>query len=169
MEDMLRVGVITSTHGIAGEVKVFPTTDDPNRFKQLKEAVIRTKREDIPVHINGVKFFKNMVLLRFKEFDNINEVERFRQADLMVTRENAVPLEEGQYFLCDLMGLTALDDEGNCLGKITDILQTGANDVYEITDDSGKSYLFPGIPDCLLKVSLEEGTITFHVMKGLMD
>ena len=169
MEDLLRVGIITSTHGIAGEVNVFPTTDDPKRFKKLKKCIIRTKREDLEVEVTGCKFFKNVVILKFKEFGNINDVEKFRQADLMVTRENAIPLEEGQYFLCDLMDLEAYDDEGHKLGTVTDILQTGANDVYEITLEDGRTVLFPGIPECLLRVELDEHRIVFHVMKGLMD
>ena len=94
MEEFLQVGVISSTHGIAGEVKVFPTTDDVKRFKKLKEVILDTGKERMTLHICQVKFFKQMVILKFKEFQNINEVERFRGKSLYVTRENAVKLQK---------------------------------------------------------------------------
>ena len=112
MEDLLRVGVITSTHGIRGEVKVFPTTDDPMRFKKLKKAVICGRRENVNVEIASVKFFKQYVILKFKEFDNINDIEQYVKKDLCVTRENAVKCEPGEYFICDLIGLDVITDEG---------------------------------------------------------
>ena len=75
MEDLLQVGVITTTHGVRGEVKVFPTTDDPARFKKLKNVVLDTGKEMIDLEVAGVKFFKNMVIVKFKGIDNINEVK----------------------------------------------------------------------------------------------
>ena len=98
MEDMLRVGVITSTHGIKGEVKVFPTTDDPLRFKELKKCIIDGKREQVNVTVSSVKFFKQFVIVKFKEFDDINDIEKYTKCDLLVTREDAVKLEPGEYF-----------------------------------------------------------------------
>lgn len=169
MEDLLRVGVITSTHGIAGEVKVFPTTDDPNRFKKLKKCIMKTERETLELDIVSVKFFKNMVILKFKQFSNINEIEKFRNAELYVTRENAVPLSEGEYFVCDLIGLKVVDEENNEIGVVTDVLQTAANDVYEIETSDGKKHLFPAIKQCILNVDLENSVMKVHVMKGLMD
>ena len=120
MDDLLKVGVITSTHGIRGEVKVFPTTDDPKRFLDLEEIILDTGKEKKTVSIQYVKFFKNMVILKFKEFDNINDVEIYRQKDLYVTREQAVPLEENEYFIADLIGLKAVSDEGEELGEIAE-------------------------------------------------
>lgn len=169
MEDLLRVGVITSTHGIAGEVKVFPTTDDPNRFKKLKKCIMKTERETLELDIVSVKFFKNMVILKFKQFSNINEIEKYRNAELFVTRENAVPLKEGEYFVCDLIGLKVVDEENNEIGVVTDVLQTAANDVYEIETSDGKKHLFPAIKQCILNVDLENSVMKVHVMKGLMD
>lgn len=169
MEDLLRVGVITSTHGIAGEVKVYPTTDDPMRFKDLKECILKSSREMLNLHVAGVKFQKNLVILKFKEFNNINEVEKYRQAELYVTRENAVKLEEGEYFICDLIGLKVIDEFGKTIGELTDVIQTGANDVYEVTTPERKKYLFPVIKECILNVDLDEGIVTVHIMKGLLD
>lgn len=100
---MLRVGVITSTHGIKGEVKVFPTTDDAKRFKELKEVILDTGKEQIPMEIEHVKFFKNMVILKFKGHDDINEMEKYKSKDLLVTRDQAVALEP-RNGLCQLPG-----------------------------------------------------------------
>lgn len=169
MEDLLRVGIITSPHGIAGEVNVFPTTDDINRFSILKQCVLKTEKETLNLDVTGIKFHKNMVILRFKQFNNINQIEKFRQAELFVTRENAVPLEEGEYFICDLIGLSVVDENGTKIGRITDVLKTGANDVYEVTNDENKTYLFPVIKECVLNVDLEAKVVTVHVMKGLLD
>ena len=169
MEDLLRVGVITSTHGIRGEVKVFPTTDDPMRFKKLKKAVICGRRENVNVEIASVKFFKQYVILKFKEFDNINDIEQYVKKDLCITRENADKCEPGEYFICDLIGLDVITDEGEHIGKLTDVLETGANNVYEVTADNGKTILIPVIDQCILDHNLEEKTVTVHMLPGLMD
>ena len=113
---MLRVGVITSAHGIKGEVKVFPTTDDAKRFKELKEVILDTGKEHIPMEIEHVKFFKNMVILKFRGYDNINEIEKYKSRDLLITRDQAVDLEPDEYFITDLIGLTVVSDQGAELG-----------------------------------------------------
>lgn len=169
MENLLRVGIISATHGIAGEVKVFPTTDDPKRFKKMKKCILKTSKETLELDVSGVKFFKNIVIIKFKQFDNINQVEKFRQAELFVTREDAVKLEKDEYFICDLIGLKVVDEDENEIGTLTDVLQTAANDVYEITDINNKAHLFPAIKDCILNVDLDNGIMKVHVMKGLMD
>lgn len=170
MEDMLRIGVITTTHGIRGEVKVYPTTDDVNRFKDTDEVVLVTKSGNMTLHVEGVKFFKNLVILKFKEFNNINDVEGFRKCDIMVTRENALPLEEGQYFLCDAIGATVYNEEDETeIGRVKDYMETGANDVFIIKTKDGNEVLFPIIDECIKDVDTENGKIIAHVMKGLMD
>ena len=130
MENMLRVGVITSTHGVRGEVKVFPTTDDAKRFKKLKTVILDTGKGQTTLEIEQVKFFKNMVILKFKGYDNINDVETWRQKDLLITREQAVTLQPDEYFITDLIGLLVKDDTGAEVGTVKDVLETGANDVY---------------------------------------
>lgn len=169
MEEMLRVGVVTSTHGIAGEVKVFPTTDDAKRFKKLREVFVDLGREQMTLHITSVKFFKNMVILKFKEFDNINEVQKILKTDLMISRDMAVPLAENENFICDLVGLSVVTDEGMELGSLKDVLQTGANDVYIVTNAQGREILIPAIKQCILKVDLEEKKVTVHLLEGLLD
>lgn len=168
MEQMLRVGVITSTHGVRGEVKVFPTTDDAKRFKTLKK-VILDGREPLELSIEQVKFFKNMVILKFKGYDNINDVETWRQRDLLITRDQAVELKEDEYFITDLIGLTVVNEEKTVLGRVKDVLETGANDVYVVELTSGKELLLPAIKDCILNVDLEDGRMKVHVLDGLMD
>ena len=169
MEDMLRVGVITSTHGVRGEVKVFPTTDDPKRFNELKEVILDTGKEQIPLEIEQVKYFKNMVILSIEEIADRNQAELLRQAELYITRDQAAPCGENENFITDLIGLRVVDENKEELGKCTDVFQTGANDVYEIELLDGRKVLFPAIPSCVLDVDLEKGIMTVHVMAGLID
>ncbi len=169
MVSKLRVGVISSTHGLKGEVKVFPTTDDPARFRDLREVILEAKRETRDLEVERVKFFKQFVIVKFKGLDRIEEVEGYKGAELWVTRENAVPLEEGEYYIADLIGLLVRSDEGEELGTIKDVLQTGANDVYEVERKEGKPLLLPVIPECVLSVDLEKGEVLIHVLDGLLD
>ena len=167
MEDLLQIGVITTTHGVRGEVKVFPTTDDPKRFKKLKQVILDTGKEQIELEVAGARFFKNLVILKFKGIDNINDVEQYRQKSLYVTRENAVPLEENEYFIADLIGLKVVSDEGEELGELSDVLQTGANDVYVVSKENTPDLLIPAIRDCIKQVDIESGTMQVHLLAGL--
>lgn len=169
MEDLLQVGVITTTHGVRGEVKVFPTTDDAARFKKLKQVILDTGKEKIELEIAGVKFFKNLVILKFKGIDDINDVEKYRKKSLYVTRENAVKLKKDEYFIADLIGLKVSSDEGEDLGTINDVLQTGANDVYVIKKEGAEELLVPAIKECVKNVDIEGGTMELHLIPGLRD
>ncbi len=169
MEDTLRVGVITSTHGVRGEVKVFPTTDDAARFKKLKEVLLDTGRELKTMEIAQVKFFKNMVILKFKGYDTIDDIEIYKGKDLLVTRDKAVKLGPDENFIVDLIGLSVETDQGEHLGTLTDVIQTGANDVYEVTMENGRKVLLPAIKQCILNVDLENGKVLAHVLEGLLD
>ena len=169
MVEFLRVGTIASTHGIRGEVKVFPTTDDVKRFKKLKHCFLDTGKERIPLEVESVKFFKQFAILKFKDYDNINDVEKYKGKDLLVDRANAVKLAKDEYFIADLIGLKVVTDEGKDFGTLKDVLQTGANDVYVIDGTDGKEYLFPVIRECVLDISLEKGIVTVHIMPGLLD
>ncbi|MCD8106265.1 MAG: ribosome maturation factor RimM [Lachnospiraceae bacterium] len=232
MQEILQVGAVTSTHGLAGEVKVFPTTDDPKRYLKLKSVLIEKparvphdpagdknyrkksysqsekytenpKGSDLPpdparmreLEIERVRFFKNLVIVKFRGLDRIEDVEGFRGCALYVTRENAVRLEDGEYFIADLIGLTVYADEPVCgeentnscedraagetpetasgqaflLGELSDVLQTGANDVYEVTLTDGREVLIPAIRQCILDVDLEKGTMLVHLLEGLLE
>ena len=169
MEEMLRVGVICSTHGVKGEVKVYPTTDDPERFRQLKEVIVDTKKEQFTLIIQQVRFFKNMVILKFKEYDTINAVEKYKACDLLIHRSQAVPLNPGEYFIADLIGLAVFTDEGKKLGQLKDVMQTGANDVYVIQQPNGKELLIPAIKDCIKNIDISGGKMVVHLLPGLRD
>lgn len=169
MNDLFRVGVITTTHGVRGEVKVFPTTDDPMRFKKIKKVLLDNGKEKRELEIAQARFFKNQVILKFKGIDNINDVEKYRKADLYVTREHAIPLEEDEYYVADLIGLTVISDEDETLGEITDVMQTGANDVYVVETTDGKEILLPAIHECILNVDMEAKQMKVHVLAGLLD
>ena len=169
MENLLRVGVISSTHGVKGEVKVFPTTDDPARFKSLKKVILDTGREHMDLEIQGVKFFKNMVILKFKGFDSIDEIEKYKGKDLLICRDQAVKLGPDENFIIDLIGLRVVTEDGAEFGTLTDVIKTGANDVYEVRTGDGKDVLLPAIKECVLGVDIEKGIVTVHIMDGLLD
>ena len=166
-DNRLRVGVITSPHGVRGEVNVFPTTDDPKRFLDLKKVYIDLKKSIIECEIENVKFFKNMVILKFKNMDDRNEMEKYRSCDLLIDREDAVPLGEDEYFICDLIGLDIVDENGEKIGILTDVLTNAANDVYVVEKTNGKELLIPAIRDCILETDLEKRTIKVHLLPGL--
>ena len=169
MEDLLQVGVITSTHGVRGEVKVFPTTDDPARFKKLKKVILDSGKEQLELEIASVKFFKNMVIVKFKGIDNINDVEKYKKAGLFVTRDNAVKLKENEYFIAALIGLSVVSVEGEELGILEDVLSTGANDVYVVKKEGTPDLLLPAIKDCIRNVDFDSQTMTVYVLPGLRD
>ncbi|MCD8012642.1 MAG: ribosome maturation factor RimM [Lachnospiraceae bacterium] len=223
MQDILQVGAVTSTHGLGGEVKVFPTTDDPARFKDLKSVLLAPGSanhagaksgqegalyEDKPdtmreLEVERVRFFKNLVIVKFRGLDRIEDVEGMKGCALYVTRENAVKLEEGEYFIADLIGLDVYADEawepsgdresgkmetsrgclagdvepdkktsggaGVFLGALTDVIQTGANDVYEVSLTDGRKVLIPAIRQCILDVDIEKGTMLVHLLEGLLE
>lgn len=175
MEEMLKVGVITSTHGVRGEVKVFPTTDDVNRFKKLKTVMLDTGKEIMTLEIAGVKFFKNMVILKFKGIDNVDDVQKYRQKDLYVARKDAVKLYKDEYFIADLIGIDVFEEDGKRMGTLKEVMPTGANDVYVVTlcEDytrgMQKEVLIPAIKQCILDVNPAENRMTVHLLEGLLD
>ena len=140
MEDLLKVGVITTTHGVRGEVKVFPTTDDAERFLDIEYVLLDTGKELRRLNIQNVKFFKNLAILKFEGVDNINDIEMYKGRDLWIPREEAQELGE----------------------------ETGANDVYIVDRVDGEEVLLPAIHDCVLDVDVEKNTMTVHLMKGLV-
>lgn len=169
MEQYLQVGVISSTHGIRGEVKVFPTTDDVTRFKACKELMMDTGKEKLMLEVESVKFFKQFAILKFKGIDSINEIEKYKGKGLFVTRQNAVKLKKDEYYIADLIGLCVREENGSEIGRLTDVLETGANDVYVIHMTDGRELLLPAIKECVLEVNIEEQYMNIHVMEGLLD
>lgn len=169
MDDLLQVGVIAATHGLRGEVKVFPTTDDVQRFKKLKECLLDTGKENIRVEIESCKFFKQFVIVKFKGIDHINDIEGYKGYKLLVTRENAIKLNKDEYFIADMIGISVIDEEDQVLGTLTDVLLTGANDVYVIETPEKKEILIPAIKECILAVDIKEGFLKVHLLEGLVE
>ena len=168
MEKLLQVGVISSTHGVRGEVKVFPTTDDVRRFKKLKEVILDTGREQLHLEVESVKFFKQFAILKFKGIDNINDIEKYKGKSLLVDRKHAVRLQKDEYFIADMIGLTVFTEDGEKFGELKDVLETGANDVYIIDSLQHGEVLVPAIKQCILDVNIEEGYMKIHLLEGLV-
>ena len=165
----LEIGQIVNTFGIKGQVKVVPFTDDINRFEELKKVYIVTRTSRKEVEIEDVKYHKNMVLLKFKDLNKIEDVEIFKSCYLEINREDGKKLEEGEYYIVDLLGLDVFSDEGRHLGKLEDIYNTGSNDIYVVKDELGKQLLLPAIKEVIKEVNLENKKIVVHLLDGLED
>lgn len=167
MEQFLQVGVISSTHGIRGEVKVFPTTDDPSRFKKLKKVLLDTGKEQLELEVQSVKFFKQFVIVKFKGIDNINDIEKYKGKGLFVPREDAVPLDEDEYYIADLIGMEVFTEDGR-FGVVKDVMETGANEVYIVESDENGEVLIPAIRQCVLDVNVDEKKMLVRLLDGLI-
>lgn len=167
-DDMFRVGIYVNTHGVRGEIKLLPTTDDVNRFHRDLPLVLDTGKEPVSVTVSSVKFFKNTVILGFREFTDINAIEKYKGCDVLVSRENAIPLVEGEYYVSDLLGCEVREENGNLFGTLVDVMTTGANDVYIVKTAAGKEVLLPVIPDCVKHVDIANKTVTVFLMPGLV-
>ena len=168
MTKYLEIGQIVNTFGIKGMVKIKPFTDDINRFDRLKKIYISNKNGKKEYQIQEVKYHKNMVLMKLEGVDTPEQADLLRQSYLLIDRADEEPLEEGVYYIVDLLGLEVYTDDNKLLGKVDDIFNTGSNDIYVVKDEMGKQILLPGIPDVLTNVDLEKGRITVHLMPGLI-
>ena len=168
MQKRLEVGQIVNTFGIKGEVKVMPFTDDITRFDDLEKVYVKTKKEEKLYKIQNVRYHKNMVLIKFENIETPEQAELLRNAFLEIDREDAIPLEEGTYYIADLIGMEVYSDDGNKLGIVEDIYNTGANDIYVVKDDLGKQILLPGIKEVIKEVNLDTEKITVHLIPGLI-
>ena len=168
MTKYLEIGQIVNTFGIKGMVKIKPFTDDINRFDRLKKIYISNKNGKKEYQIQEIKYHKNMVLMKLEGVDTPEQADLLRQSYLLVDRADEEPLEEGVYYIVDLLGLEVYTDDNKLLGKVDDIFNTGSNDIYVVKDEMGKQILLPGIPDVLKNVDLEKGRITLHLIPGLI-
>ena len=169
MEEILQVGVFSSTHGVKGEFKVFPTTDDVKRFSDLKTVIMDTGKGQFTAEIEHVKYFKQFAILKIKGYDSLNDIEPLRGSTLWVKREQAVELAEDEYFIADLIGMEVCLSDGSHFGELKDVIETGANDVYEVIDEKKKTWYLPAIGECILSVDLEENKMVVHLMPGLEE
>lgn len=168
MQKYFEVGQIVNTFGIKGFLKVKPFTDAIERFEELKKVYICKKEKLEEVEIEEVKYHKDMVLLKVKGIDDMNEAEKVKGLYLKIDRKNAKKLPKDTYFIADLLGLEVYSDEGELLGKVEDIFPTGANDVYVVKNEMGKQLLLPSIPDVIKEIDLEKEKIIVHLLKGLI-
>ncbi len=168
MEDRFQVGIVSGAHGVSGEVRVFPTTDDPRRFSKLKRVYLEKGREKRTMDIVRVKYSGQRAVLRFQGVDTVEEAEKLRGASLYVPRQEAIPLEEGEYFIADLIGMQVVAEDGADLGVLRNVIETGANDVYEIEMRDGRQLLLPAIHDCILQVDVEAGRMRVRLLDGLL-
>ncbi len=168
MQDFLEIGQIVNTFGIKGMVKVKPFTDDIRRFDNLKKVYVETNKVKKQYEIEEVKYHKEMVLIKLKGIDNVEEAEKLRNSYLKVNRQDEPELEEGTYYIVDLIGLEVYSDEGKLLGKVDDIYNNGSSDIYVVKDEIGKQILLPAISEVIKQINLNEKKIVVHVMKGLI-
>lgn len=168
MLKQLEVGVITSSHGLKGEVKVYPTTDDASRFELLDYVIADTGRTKTTLEIESVRYFKNMVILKFKGLDKIEDIHKLIKAHLLINREDALKLDEDEYYIGDILDSHVFLEDGSEFGILEDILETGANDVYAIrkTEDNSIVYL-PAIKQVILQVDPENQKIIVRPMKEI--
>ncbi|MEE8886603.1 MAG: ribosome maturation factor RimM [Eubacteriales bacterium] len=169
MEQYLKIGTVTSVHGVHGEVKVYPTTDDPRRFDDLDEVILERQGMREIHAILSVKHIKNMVVLKLSGIDTVEDAQRFRSYDLFIPREKGVPLGENEYYIADMLGMDVFTEDGNHFGKLKDVIQTGANDVYDVRSDDYGEVLIPAIKACIISVDVEKSRMTVHLLPGLVD
>ena len=168
MQENLEIGQIVNIFGIKGFVKVNPFVDDISRYDDLEKVYVRRNKELKEMTVEEVKYHKNMVLIKFKGIDRVEEAELLRNSYLEVDRENAIELEDGEYFIADLLGLNVYTEEGKVLGKLEDIFNTGSNDIYVVRTEDGKQLLLPAISEVVKEINIEESKIVVHLLEGLI-
>ena len=167
MKPYLELGQIVNVKGLKGEIKVNPFTENINRFETLNKILIKLKNEIKEYEIEKVSYHKNQVILKLKGIDTIEAAETLRNYYILINRKDLKPLEEGKYYIADLIGLDVYTEEGKALGKVDDIYNTGSNDIYVVKDELGKQKLLPGIPEVIKKVDLENSKIIVNLIEGL--
>lgn len=168
MQEFLEIGQIVNTFGIKGMVKIKPFTDDITRFDNLKKVYVETNKEKKQYEIEEVKYHKEMVLIKFKEVNKLEEAEMLRNSYLMVDRKNEPELEKGTYYIVDLLGIDVYSEEGKLLGKLEDIYNYGSSDIYVVKNELGKQLLLPAISDVIKEINLDEKRIVVHILEGLV-
>lgn len=167
-KDFLAVGKIVNTHGIKGEVRVIPMTSDVSRFDYLLYTWIKKDGKLREYRVTSVRYHKQFVLVKLQGVDSMTEAESLKGCELLVDREHARPLDEDEYFICDLIGLKVYEDE-KLLGELTEVLETGSNDVYVVRGEDNKELLIPALKSVVLDVDLENRRMQVKLPEGLLD
>lgn len=167
--DYIYIGRVANTHGVRGEMKIFPTTDDPTRFKKLKKVILEdTKGRDREYKVNQAKVANKFVILKLEGIDDMDTAMLQKQCIVKIPKKQALPLEKDEFYVQDLIGLEVFEEDAK-IGVMKDVLFTGANDVYVIELTDGRELLLPNIKACVIKVNLRKKRMDVHVMKGLLS
>lgn len=169
MEDYLRIGILSSPHGVKGEISVYPTSDDLNRFSDLELVYLDMKGKMESHKVEGCKYKKNMPVLKLEGFDDRNSIEPLRGVDVYVDKEHAIPLEEGEYFLADVIGFDVISDTDNKkIGVLEDYMENAADQViFIIKCDDGSTKYVPDVEEFILDVDMDENTVLVHLIEGM--
>ena len=168
MQEYFEIGQIVNTFGIKGEVKVNPFTDDIEQFERLKSILVEKNKKLLEVEIENVRYQKHLVILKLKNIEDINTAEKYKGCYIKIHRKDARKLPDGTYFIADIIGSEVITDDGQKLGKVDDIYNTGSNDIYVVKDELGKQILLPGIKDVILDIDIEKQVVTVHLLEGLI-
>lgn len=164
----LEIGQIVNTFGIKGQIKVKPFTDDIRRFDNLKEVYVEKNNTKKEYEIEEVKYHKDMVLIKFKGIETVEQAEKLKNSYVTISRDSTEELEEDRYYIVDLLGLEVYTDEQILLGILEDIFNTGSNDIYVVKSSDGKQILLPAIKDVVKNIDIENKKITVHIIPGLI-
>lgn len=167
-QEYFEIGQIVNHFGIKGMVKVNPFTDDISKFEELKTILLEQNNKLTEIQIEEVKYSKNQVLLKLKGIDTVEEAEKYRGCYLKIARKDAKKLPKDTYFIADLIGITVYTEDGVLLGKLQDIYNSGASDIYVVKDDNGKQILLPAINEVIKEIDIEQEKIIVHLIKGLV-
>ncbi len=169
MDNLLEIGKIVNTHGLRGEVKIVPWTDSPEDFEDISEVFVKIKSEYKPLTVQSVRYQKNNLIVKFKEISDIDEAIGYKTAVVYADRDELGELDDGVYYIVDLIGLDVIEDTGEKIGVISDVFNTGANDIYEVKREGKRNLLLPVIDSVVKEVDIEGGFVTVHMMEGLDD
>lgn len=167
MDSLLEVGQIVNSYGIKGFLKVVPLVDNNNQFKEFEKLYIQENKKYRELKLQEVKFSKNLVLLKVEGIDSIEEALKLKNLYLYAKRED-IKLEEGAYFIVDLIGLEVYTEEGEFLGILKEVLQPGANDVYVVENKQKEQILLPVISDVVKQINIAEKKVIVHLLNGLI-
>lgn len=165
----MTIGKVASTHGVRGAIKVFPLTDDKKRFSLLDSVFIEdVKGNLLKYEINQIKYVNKFVVLELAEVTSMDIALSLKQGIVKIPKEEAIKLKDGEYYVEDLEGIVVVDEDNNHLGKLKEVMHTGANDVYVIDLENGKELLLPAIKKCILSIDMKENIMQVFVLEGLM-
>lgn len=168
-EEYITIGEIVNTQGVKGEVRVLPHTDFPERFKELPEALIYHQGQRFTYHITSARDHKKFIIIKFAEVPDMNAAEKLKGAVVQITRDQLMPLPKDNYYIFEIVGLDVYTDDGEKLGKVKQVLQTGANDVYVVKPPNGADILVPALKQVVKEINIEANRMVVELPEGLLD